>query len=171
MRAIILVGVLILFISCDTKSTTNDTKYVEKADQTLDSASVHFTTHGDPNAILHALRIEKFTDKKITIGKNIRIDFKGNTNEGGGNLVADSGIVFDNKNIIEVHGNVHLKTERGTELFSESLFWDTKNDKIWTDSKVRIKRNGEFINGIGLETDIGFKKLIIKENISGEFSG
>jgi LPS export ABC transporter protein LptC len=162
--------ILILFACAGEDSEQTESKKLNLPDQQLDSSKIVFTIKGEKNASLWAEHIFKYNDRDKMIAKNIRVDFEGNPPEGDGILYADSGTVRDSKDIIEVYGNVHLKTERGTELFTNSLKWNTTNDKVTTEDHVLIKRGKERIEGVGLETDVGFNKVILKKQISGELS-
>jgi len=169
---------LILFIipfalclfSCSSGKEPPNIVQSDMPDQQMDSTSIVFTVNGDRNATLFSTVLYKYVAKEMTIGKKIRIDFDGEPPEGDGVLFADSGVVFDSKNIIEIYGNIHFRTEKGSELYTQSLFWHTDNDKITTDDYVKIIRDGDVIEGKGLETDVGFNRVIIKENVTSELS-
>ncbi len=167
-----MVFLLVLGFACKgEKKATEEISTKDLPDQQLDSSTIFFTIKGERNAVLWAEHIFKYNNRKKMIAKNINVDFDGEPPEGDGVLVADSGTVSDGQKIIEVFGNVRLKTERGTKLITESLKWDTQTDKVTSDDHVKIERGKEKIEGKGLETDVGFNKVIIKEQISGQLSG
>lgn len=77
-------------------------------------------------------------------------------------LKADVGkIDFQTKNFSAI-GKVQVFTSDGTQVYTDSLHWDEKKQKFFTDSEVSIIKNKHRLTGIGLEGDIYLTKVVIK---------
>lgn len=68
----------------------------------------------------------------------------------------------------KANGNVVIKgLINGDQLNTEELYWDQKEDKVYTDKYVMIQRQGDLIEGIGLEAKPDFTYYRILE-VTGE---
>ncbi len=157
-----------LFISCSNENSSAQTKEVGSS-TSADTVKIYFTEEGNLQAILYATRMEE--RKKLTWGWNIKVDFfsdKDSIADGG--MVADSGVVKKGRgrrrSEVEVFGDVHLTAPDGTELFSDSLRWNPRAQMIESNSKVKIIRGAEVIDGVGFVSDASFKKIRVKK-VSG----
>lgn len=59
--------------------------------------------------------------------------------------------------------NVVAVNEQGDSLKTEELIWDEKKGKIYTDQFVKIIRQDQVINGIGMESDQNLANWEIKK--------
>ena len=168
----ILVLTIPIFIACEKQDSVEEEALYENLPvQELDSTSLSFTVNGKNNAILHAQTIYKFTDSRLTKARDIQVEFTGNNQEDSGILYADSGSFEESKSLIHVYGHVQLITEEGGKLLTNSLTWNTRGNTVYTDDYVVIEKDGERIEGHGLETDVGFDKIIIKEEVEANLEG
>lgn len=157
-----------LFIGCSNDNRSAQTKAVSSG-TSADTVKIYFTEDGNLQAILYATRMEE--RKKLTWGWNIKVDFfSDNDSIADGGMVADSGVVKKGRgrrrSKVEVFGNVHLTAPDGTELFSDSLRWNPRTQMVESNSKVKIVRGTEVIDGIGFVSDANFKKIRVKK-VSG----
>ncbi|RKZ33006.1 LPS export ABC transporter periplasmic protein LptC [bacterium] len=156
------------FVSCGQPQEDEKPLSREYPDQVMDSSSVVFTRGGVRRAVLYADEIQIFSKRRRTKAFKVRVEFEAGTNEGKGLLLADSALVSDGQRIVEVFGNVSLKTGKGTHLTTTYLHWDTVSDRITSDKAVRIERSGQIIEGIGLRTDVNLNRIVIEKEVSGE---
>jgi LPS export ABC transporter protein LptC len=68
----------------------------------------------------------------------------------------------DNK-ILEAKNDVVVINENGEKLNTEQLFWDQKEQKITSNTFVKITRKTEIIMGDGLESNQDFTRYKIKK--------
>lgn len=73
-------------------------------------------------------------------------------------LTSDFAVLYESTKIIDLRGNVLLKSSDGAELFSQQLYWDAVDDWIFTEfpfefndddyqiSATRLDANKEFTN-------------------------
>ncbi len=172
LKTILAILTITTFFACSEggADSVNDL-YEDLPVQEMDSASISFSFQGSKDAILKAKTLYKYSDKRLTKGKGIRVDFAGDTEEDSGFLLADSGLVEEQRSLIHVFGNVRVNTNSGSSLNTKSLTWNTKANTIYTDEYVVIHKEGERIEGKGLETDVGFNKVIIKNEVEADLKG
>jgi LPS export ABC transporter protein LptC len=82
------------------------------------------------------------------------------------NIKADYGKHFEDKELWEARQNVVAVTENNDTLKTDLLFWDEKNDKIYSDQFVKFIQQEQIITGIGFESDLQMKNWHIK-NVKG----
>lgn len=85
--------------------------------------------------------------------------FNDTTRAVASDLVADYARLDEKKEIWEVRGNVVGRNiEEDKSIYTEQLFWDQKQDKIYTDKFVRVVDGRSEHRGTGFESDGGFKR-------------
>lgn len=83
------------------------------------------------------------------------------------NLESNYAKRFEKKDIWEARGDVRVVNEKGEKLNTEHLFWDVKEQKIYSDEFVKITKGEEVIMGTGFEADQNFTTYTMG-NVSGE---
>ena len=66
---------------------------------------------------------------------------------------ADTAWYFSKKDLWQLKKNVHVENMRGEVFDSEELYWDQKNEKVYSDSYIEIKRGVTEIKGYGFESN------------------
>ncbi|ATA79379.1 LPS export ABC transporter periplasmic protein LptC [Capnocytophaga sputigena] len=74
---------------------------------------------------------------------------------------AQYGIIYPSSDIVELRNNVVLTTYDGKRLKTEQLFWDQKEDWIFTDKEFSFtdEAKGTITNGIGMDFDKKFSTV------------
>lgn len=103
---------------------------------------------------------------KTEMPKGIKATFYSASGQPNSWLTANRAIQFPNEGVTETHGNVIVVNELGDTLYTEKLIWVEKEDRIYTDTYVRIVRPDEIIFGDGLESNQQFTRYKIL-NIKG----
>jgi LPS export ABC transporter protein LptC len=67
-------------------------------------------------------------------------------------LSAPKGEVATDTHDLSAWGGVHVRSQDGTELFTERLSFSSERQKIYSDSPVRIVRGDSIVIGEGLES-------------------
>ncbi len=89
-------------------------------------------------------------------------------------LSAAYGVNYEHKKLIKLTDSVRVYNRKGEELRSEELFWDQEAKKIYTNTFVRIIRDGETLRGDGFESNETFTRykilrpagpVAVKENV------
>jgi len=123
-------------------------------DQESWNATITFTDSGKITGILRAGYIAKYSRQWYTLlDSNITVDFFNERSEHTSVLTARSGKVNDITNDFEARGNVVVRSDSGTVLTTEELFWSNKRGRVFTDAYVEIRSPTEEIRGTGFESD------------------
>lgn len=103
---------------------------------------------------------------KTEMPEGIKASFYNSAGQPNSWLTANRAIQHPNEGITEAHGNVIVVNELGDTLYTEKLIWVEKEDRIYTNTYVRIVRPDEIIFGDGLESNQQFTRYKIL-NIKG----
>ncbi len=68
-------------------------------------------------------------------------------------VVADTAWYYSEKDLWKLKKNVHVENMQGEEFDSEELFWDQKNERVYSDKYIEIKRGVTEIKGYGFESN------------------
>jgi len=174
----LLVSLLLLFISYTETSEIKSTDAgdsvevaIIRPDQQIHNARISLYDGANKTTDLFADYIEKFESCDSTQAWKLNVyfyDYEGNQIS---NLTADSGLVREQINFMEVFGNVVVTTDDSAKLYTEQLRHNTANDKIETDKFVKIIQHGDTIQGYGFESDRRLKNIKIKKHVTGTLQG
>jgi hypothetical protein len=85
-------------------------------------------------------------------------------------VTADSGSVDEPVNFLLAKGNVHGRSAKGMELFTDSLRWSKTLDHVSTEAEVRvISENGDELTGRGFVSDANLDRWQILSDVRGVF--
>ncbi len=84
-------------------------------------------------------------------------------------VTSNYAISYSKSSIIDLSGNVKIKTHDGKSLETEQLYYDQKNEWFFTQKKYIYISNGSVIEGIGIDFSKDFKKLDTQQ-ISGTYN-
>lgn len=87
--------------------------------------------------------------------KVIFFDNDGNENE----VFADYGILYDETKLIDLKGNVQLKSHEGSILTTKQLFWDSENEWLFTEQPFTFNDQDYNFNALRLDTNRDFTKF------------
>ena len=68
-------------------------------------------------------------------------------------IKADTAYYFDAKGLWQLVGNVEIKSLQGEYFETEELFWNQKEEKIYSDKYMRIEQEDKVITGVGFESN------------------
>ncbi|RKZ35229.1 LPS export ABC transporter periplasmic protein LptC [bacterium] len=159
------------FCGCASEDETEQSSSNRPQSQTTaEQVKVKFTESGRLQAILYSNRMEE--KDNLTWSWNIDVDFFTDDDTiADGGMKADSGYVLSGgssrKRQVTVFGNVHLIAPDGTELFADSLRWNPAKQQIESNSKVKVIRGKDVVEGIGFESDPNFMHIRII-NVKGK---
>lgn len=69
------------------------------------------------------------------------------------NIKADTAYFFDKKGLWRLIGNVEIASLQGERFETEELFWNQKDEKVYSDKYIRIEQSDKIITGIGFESN------------------
>ena len=111
----------------------------ELPDQESWDNNIFFTRDNHRRAVLTAGYIAKYSKKKHTILKEgVKVNFYNEHGVLKSVLTSKEGKVLDEKQDMYAYGNVVVRGENGTTLYTEELLWDNRAGKIISQVPVKI---------------------------------
>ena len=83
-------------------------------------------------------------------------------------IKADTAYFYDKKGLWHLIGNVEVKNLQGERFDTSELFWDQKNEKIYSDKYIRLQQEEQIITGEGFESNQNLTRYTIS-NSKGVF--
>lgn len=78
---------------------------------------------------------------------------------------ADYAIRFDKTNMVDLRENVVLVTSDSTVLKAKQLYWDQKNQWVFTDQPYQIKfKDGSYNDGARFDSNEDFTRFLSRKN-------
>ena len=68
-------------------------------------------------------------------------------------ILADSAWNFTDKRLWRLKGNVDIRNMEGEMFLSDELFWDQKEEKVYSDKYIEIKQGETELKGYGFESN------------------
>lgn len=68
-------------------------------------------------------------------------------------IYADSAWNYTDKRLWRLKGNVDIRNMQGEMFLSDELFWDQKEEKVYSDKYIEIKRGDTELKGYGFESN------------------
>ena len=68
-------------------------------------------------------------------------------------LKADTAYNYEKKRLWKLIGNVRVENLEGKKFETSLLFWDQKEEKVYSDKYIRIQEDDKIITGIGFESN------------------
>jgi LPS export ABC transporter protein LptC len=85
-------------------------------------------------------------------------------------VTADSGSVDEAISFLAATGRVHAKSEKGVEIWTDSLRWNKSLDQINTEARVRVvSEEGDVLTGRGFVSDAKLDNWQILSDVKGVF--
>jgi LPS export ABC transporter protein LptC len=127
----------------------------DKPGQVSYNTSMNFSASGVLRAILHAGRVQTFETKRYTwLDSSVRVDFYNKDGLHSSVLTSRTARVNTTNNNMTAYEHVHIISDSGTTVDTDSLEWDNKSQTIHSDAPVHIvEKDGRVTDGIGFESD------------------
>lgn len=164
---------VLIFVSC-----SNDPKLVQEfvfsevlPIEKIEGAEMLHTENGKLKVKIVATTIERFNNQQpqLVFSNHLVVYFYNDSALVQSTLQAEYAEINDEKKLMIAKENVILTNIAGKKLESEELIWDEKNNKIYTDKKVKITTVKEVIEGEGFVSNPDFSEYSISK-IHGTFN-
>jgi LPS export ABC transporter protein LptC len=133
------------------------------------NSKVTFSDSGRVRAILTAGHIRMFDEERETlIDSGLVVDFYERSGKHSSVLTSKRGRVDDRTRDLEAFENVVFRSDSGTVVETEYIFWDSELKKVRSDRFVTITSARERLQGYGFEADQGLKNYIVFGKVSGQ---
>ncbi len=162
------------FVSCT--NDLEDIKEVEKAEaiyiETAKDVEIIYTEEGKVKAKIFAPQVRRNTKEnpwtEFNAGLKL-LTYNPETSQVEGELTANYGISHEKTELMIVRDNVQVTNVDNERIETEELFWDRKNEKVYTEKFVTITTPDEIIYGNGMDANENFTEWNIR-NIKGTVS-
>ena len=159
MRSIGVVLLTVMLFGCEDKIKPSRLSGDEIADTAVPSqeswkATVVISDSGKVRAILKAGHISVYDDRMMThMDREVTVDFYDTSGIHTSVLTSREAWVNDRTKNLEARGDVVVKSDNGSVLVTEVLYWNNARRKVHTDEFVKITTPDEAIQGRGFESD------------------
>lgn len=125
------------------------------ATQTSFNTKMSFSTAGTVRAVLSARRVQTFETKHFTmLDSGMKVDFFAQDGKHSSILTAHWARIDDISKNMTAYDSVHIKSDVGVYVETDSLLWNNATKIIHSDAFVRItEKNGRITTGRGFESD------------------
>lgn len=118
------------------------------------NSTITFSDSGIVKAIVKAGHIFSFENAGLTfLEDHVVVDFFDEYGKHSTVLTSDKGTVNEQTNNLQAEGNVVVKSDSGTVVRTEKMFWDNSRQLIHSPEFVRITSPKEQLQGTGFESD------------------
>ena len=163
---------LVVLIACtnDPKLVQNFVSNKQQAIEQIKGAELLHTENGKIKVRIVANKIERFQNQQpgLIFSEKMEVYFYNDSSELQSTLMANDASIDDDKKIMLAQNNVVLTSNDDKKLETEELVWDEKQDKIYTDKKVKITTGKEVVYGEGFTSNPDFSQYSITK-IHGTF--
>ena len=144
-----------ILISCS-KSYQTDTPVKDIHDQLSTDVEITLTEKGNIKALIKSRLLERNNDNlELKLTDNVNVDLYDDNYEHTSLITSNYAFVSETENRIDAFGDVVVASDNGQQLWTDSLLWDNKADKIFTDATVTfISGNFDTLYGTGFESNI-----------------
>ncbi len=167
----VLILIPLLCWGCGKETPKTGRNTPAQPDQILEESTITFSTEGTTTAVIYADRISKYLKGGEDILQGVRTKFYDREGKLSSILTSQEGVVRGGKEEIEARGKVVVVTSEGLRLETPSLKWNSRTNRIYTDSLVKISRGGNVVTGKGMEADPELKQIKIRSEIKGRIKG
>mgnify|MGYP002044527700 CR=1 FL=1 len=158
-----MVTTMALFVSCEDSSNTLS-QIIKDRQEPLGTAwniRMVYTDSTKIQAILTAPRHVDYTNLSFRYAEfpdGLKVVFYDNL-EQENELIADYGILYSDTKLIDLKGNVRLKSHDGSVLTTTQLFWDAESEWLFTEQPFRFEDSDYNFEALRLDTNKEFTKF------------
>ena len=149
---------LILFfilISCS-RSYQVEESLDDIHDQLSVDVEITLTEQGNIKAIIKSKLLERNNENlELRLTDEVNVDLYDDSYQHTSLITSNYAFVSERENKINAFGDVVVAADNGQQLWTDSLLWDNKADKIFTDASLTfISGNFDTLYGTGFESNI-----------------
>lgn len=147
----------ILFFGCEEKvrpSVLSGVSSTQLPSQESWNSTITFSDSGIVKAIVQAGHIYTYDNSRKThLDSGVVVDFYDETGQHTTKLTSLRGTVDEGTNNLEATGNVIVRSDSGTVVRTEKMFWTNATQLIHSPDFVHITSPTEDLRGKGFESD------------------
>jgi Protein of unknown function (DUF1239). len=125
-------------------------------DQLSVDVEITLTEQGNIKALIKSKFLERNNQNlELRLTDEVNIDFYDDSYQHTSLITSNYAFVSEKENKINAFGDVVVAADNGQQLWTDSLLWDNKADKIFTDASLTfISGNFDTLYGTGFESNI-----------------
>lgn len=162
---------MVIFSSCTKQSVQDLPSRKGMPDQESWGVNIVLTDQGMIRAKIRTGHLEKYNEKEfIMLDSSVIVDFFDSDEKHTSILTSNRAEVDQSSNDMKAIGNVVAVSDSGISLYSNTLIWDSKNEKLRTKDKIMITTlEKDTLYGIGFESDSDLEnwKIINPSGVTG----
>lgn len=146
----------LLILNCtktETEAVSTD-ETIDYPDQESWNTTMTISNDGNRVGVVQAGHLQKFSTKRMTfISDGLKVDFYNALGQHTSILTAEGGKVEDTEQDMIAYGNVVVVSDSGMTLYTDTLKWDNKNQKIISEIPVKITSATDTLYGDSFISD------------------
>ena len=125
-------------------------------DQLSVDVEITLTEQGNIKAIIKSKLLERNNENlELRLTDEVNVDLYDDSYQHTSLITSNYAFVSEQENKINAFGDVVVAADNGQQLWTDSLLWDNKADKIFTDASLTfISGNFDTLYGTGFESNI-----------------
>ncbi|MDC3287891.1 LPS export ABC transporter periplasmic protein LptC [Candidatus Marinimicrobia bacterium] len=137
--------------SYEAEATLNDVH-----DQLSVDVEITLTEKGNIKALIKSKLLERNDNSlEFKLTDNVNVDLYDDNYQHSSLITSNYAFVSETENKINAFGDVIVAADNGQQLWTDSLLWDNKADKIFTNASLTfISGNLDTLYGTGFESNI-----------------
>ena len=150
---------IILIVSCSSETMEDLPSREGLPDQESWGVTIILTNEGLMRAKVKSGHLGKYNEKKfILLDRNVIVDFFDSKEIHTSVLTSTKAEVDESSNDMKAIGNVVAVSDSGITLYSETLTWNSKDEKLHTKDNIMITTlEKDTLYGVGFESDSDMK--------------
>ena len=140
-------------------------------DQESWGVTIILTSEGLIRAKVRSGHLEKYNEKKfVLLDSSVMVDFFNKKEQHTSVLTSKTAEVDQASNDMKAMGNVVAVSDSGITLYSETLTWNSKDEKLHTKDNIMITTlEKDTLYGVGFESDSDMKnwKILSPSGVTG----
>ena len=164
-------SILIFFISCAREPMPEMPSRDGLPDQESWGVTIVLTSEGLIRAKVRSGHLEKYNEKKfVLLDSSVMVDFFNEEEQHTSVLTSKTAEVDQASNDMKAMGNVVAVSDSGITLYSETLTWNSKDEKLHTKDNIMITTlEKDTLYGVGFESDSDMKnwKILSPSGVTG----
>ncbi|MBN2016551.1 MAG: LPS export ABC transporter periplasmic protein LptC [Candidatus Cloacimonetes bacterium] len=156
-----LIIVIIILSACsDSKGPVTFKDMGKQSVEITDSIVIYSSSKDITLWELQAVRLKKFPKDNVIYFSDIELKLMNKDGTLAATIFADSAVVNDDIEEVYAEGNIEIYSQEG-DIFGESLTWERRNDKIFSDDSVKVIQQGNVIRGSSFTSDARFEHVTL----------
>ena len=173
-RSLVLALLALLLTACEEKvkpSVLSGVSGRQLPSQESWGSTITFSDSGVVKAVVRAGHIFAYDNSRVThLDSGVTVDLFDENGAHTSKLTSVRGSVDEGSNDLEATGNVVVRSDSGTVVYTETMFWDNRRQRIHSPEFVRIVSPRERLQGTGFESDHNLRNYRIFK-VTGQSEG